>query len=397
MRRVSLRVRTAITFAVASAAITATALVAVAAVTQSPLMIQLVADGSQDTGSAPPAFPSMSGAGATTGGPAGATGDPPPADLVENIAEQFAARQWTVSAAAVGIAALLAGAVGWAAAGAALRPLNQMMRRAETIDADTLDARIGLDGPNDELTRLALAFDELLGRLEESFAAQVRFVAFASHELRTPLAVQRALLEIGLDDPSPEDRERVRDQLLEQNRHNETMVSGLLSLAQSQGAALESSEFDLSDVVREELDAAAPAIAAASLRLNQRLAPLIVTGDAALARTLIRNLIHNGVAHNRRGGLLQVEALVGERALEIANDGDPVPLDAVERILQPFERVADAPSNEEDHHGLGLTIISTIARRHGWKVILDPRDAGGLTTRLQLQNGQHRRDVRPAP
>lgn len=388
MKRVSIRMRTAITFAVASAAITSVALIAAAAVMQSPLVVSLVAEDldSMPTGVAP--SPVSSPTSVETSGPTGPSDTLAPGGPSESfaqVAEHFAARQWTVSAAAVVMAALLAGAVGWAAAGAALRPLNRMTRRAETIDADNLHARIAWEGPSDELMRLSLSFDQLLERLEESFAAQARFVAFASHELRTPLAVQRALVEIGLDDPSPEEREQVREQLLVHNRQSEMMVAGLLSLAQSQGSALEKSTFDLSEIVQREIDSAVPAIEAASLMLERDLAPMEVLADQALTRTMIRNLIQNAVTHNRHNGKLRIVIPPEDDALEISNDGGQVPAEAIERILQPFVRIDETSANREDHHGLGLAIISTIARRHGWTINLSPRDEGGLTIRVQIE------------
>ncbi len=74
---------------------------------------------------------------------------------------------------------------GWLVAGRALRPISRITATARSISERTLDARIALEGPRDELRELADTFDSMLGRLENAFESQRRFVANASHELRT--------------------------------------------------------------------------------------------------------------------------------------------------------------------------------------------------------------------
>ncbi|MDP6287282.1 MAG: HAMP domain-containing sensor histidine kinase, partial [Acidimicrobiales bacterium] len=97
--------------------------------------------------------------------------------------------------------------VGWYVAGLVLRPIGRISAVAREITATDLSRRIDLGGPSDELRDLADTFDEMLGRLDESFEGQRRFVAEASHELRNPLAVLRTNLDVVMADPdaSPED------------------------------------------------------------------------------------------------------------------------------------------------------------------------------------------------
>ena len=105
------------------------------------------------------------------------------------------------SGIALAIMGLLSLWLGWVIAGRALRPLRTITNTARQISASNLHKRLALDGPNDELTQLGSTFDDLLERLESSFAAQRQFVANASHELRTPLTLERTLLEVALGDP----------------------------------------------------------------------------------------------------------------------------------------------------------------------------------------------------
>ena len=92
-------------------------------------------------------------------------------------------------------------AVGWYVAGLVLRPIGRISAVAREITATDLSRRIDLGGPSDELRDLADTFDEMLGRLDESFEGQRRFVQEASHELRNPLAVLRTNLDVVMADP----------------------------------------------------------------------------------------------------------------------------------------------------------------------------------------------------
>ena len=92
------------------------------------------------------------------------------------------------SAIALAIMAGVSLAVGWLVAGRFLRPLRTITATTREISASNLHERLNLAGPDDELKELADTFDQLLDRLERSFAFERQFVANASHELRTPLA-----------------------------------------------------------------------------------------------------------------------------------------------------------------------------------------------------------------
>ena len=132
-------------------------------------------------------------------------------------------------------------AAGWIVAGRALRPISRITSTARSISERTLDARIALDGPRDELRELADTFDSMLERLEAAFDSQRRFVANASHELRTPLAIVRTELDVTLDDPDA-DRDELRSMALvvrDANERMERLIASLLALASSEAGIVQ--------------------------------------------------------------------------------------------------------------------------------------------------------------
>lgn len=107
-----------------------------------------------------------------------------------------------VSALALAAMAIVSLLLGGLIAGRVLRPLRTITGTARDLSSTTLHRRLALPGPDDELKELGDTFDDLLGRLEQSFDSQRQFVANASHELRTPLTLERALLEAAIANPS---------------------------------------------------------------------------------------------------------------------------------------------------------------------------------------------------
>src|SRR5882724_1261029 len=110
-------------------------------------------------------------------------------------------RIFTLGLVIFGATSVVGVAAAWALSGQALSPISRMTATARRLSERTLDERIALTGPTDEVTELADTFDAMLDRLRSSFDSQRRFVANASHELRTPLTVMRTEVDVALSDP----------------------------------------------------------------------------------------------------------------------------------------------------------------------------------------------------
>ncbi|MER7177372.1 sensor histidine kinase [Streptomyces mesophilus] len=274
------------------------------------------------------------------------------------------------------VMALLAGLLGWWLAGRALRPITAMTESARRISDHNLHERLALTGPDDELHRLADTFDTMLDRLEKAFDSQRRFVANASHELRTPLAVQRTSLEVGLADPLPDGLEEVREDLLAANRDAEKLIAALLLLARSDRGLGATEPVDLGVLARQAAaELAAPAREMSVEVVVTGTAPDVV-GDPVLLRHLLTNLVGNAIRYNHPGG--RVDVTLEGRTLTVANTGPEVPADRVDELFEPFRRLAQDRLAHQSGHGLGLSIVRSIAEAHGARTEATARAGGGL-------------------
>jgi signal transduction histidine kinase len=292
------------------------------------------------------------------------------------------------SGIALAIMAALSIWLGWLVAGRALRPLRTITNAARDISASSLHKRLALAGPDDELTQLAKTFDDLLARLEGAFDAQRRFVANASHELRTPLTLERTLVEVALADPTATvaTLRATCERVLAAGEQQERLIEALLTLSRSQRGLDHREIFDLAAVAADVLAARYPGAKERQLRLDVKLAPTPVAGDARLAERLVANLIDNALRHNHPGGEVEITTMIreGTSVLTVSNTGPVVPPVEIERLLQPFQRLAGERNAGDDGLGLGLSIVHAIAIAHGATLAARARTDGGLAVEVSF-------------
>ncbi|WP_030865512.1 sensor histidine kinase [Streptomyces sp. NRRL F-2747] len=292
----------------------------------------------------------------------------------------------------------------WWMAGRVLRPVGVITETARRLSGENLHERIGLEAPPGELKRLADTFDGMLDRMESLVGAQRRFAANAAHELRTPLAVQRAAAEIGLaGDPPPEKVARIRSKLIGVAESSEHLVESLLLLAVSEEGLETTAAVDLVALTEAELaetetagaagggSAGAGSAGGDGPTVVRGLEPVSVVGDRALLGHLVRNLLANAVRHNRPGGRITVKTSA-DGVLTVSNTGPVIDPADVPRLLEPFRRRAERQHTAGEGAGLGLSIVASIARAHGAKLVVRANrgPGGGLTVRVRLP-------VTPAP
>lgn len=290
-----------------------------------------------------------------------------------------------------GIIVIIGATGGYLLAKQALRPIAKLTKTAQQLSTETLDQRINLGGPDDELRELADTFDEMLARLDAAFDSQRLFVANASHELRTPLSVIRTELEVTLGDPDADVAElrRMGEVVEVAAERAQRLVTSLLALARLQAVGageLEVSEpVDLAAAVPGVLDAVSSEVAAKELTIETEVEPAPTEGDPRLLERMTGNLVENAIRHNVPNGWLRVSTgATGERVwLHVANGGAVIAPADIERLFEPFRRGGRVRTASRGA-GLGLAIVRLIVEAHHGTVRAAAPPFGGLAIRIEL-------------
>ena len=288
---------------------------------------------------------------------------------------------------AIPLALLLSIIAGFLLARRSLAPLDAIVTQTATITAASLDERLPVVNPHDELGRLAQIINDLLGRVGEAFRTQRQFVADASHELRTPIAIIRGEADVTLrraERPAQEYREALGVIHGESVRLSR-IVDDLFLLARVD-AGSQSSRGDMSrrepvevadlvaDAVRSVRTLADPQ--GVALRIENEAGAVQVPGDAMLLRRLLLNLLDNALKHAPPGSTVTVRQRRrdGHLVLQVTDEGPGIPPPQRKRVFERFVHGVhvspDAAASGGSGAGLGLAIAQAIAQAHGGGVTL---------------------------
>ena len=304
-------------------------------------------------------------------------------------------------------------------AGRVLAPIAHITGVAREIQARELSRRIELDGPDDELKRLADTFDSMLARLDLAFASQRRFVADASHELRTPLAIIKANLDLALTDSQATDESRATAAAVIKRAIDRMarLTDDLLALARLDAPASGREPVPLGGAARGRTRGVRGGRSRTGGRASRRRSSPAgssrATGTCSSGRSRTCSTTRSGSRRRDR-------ACGSRTARSTAGPGSPSPTTAPgsppadqEWIFDRFWRADDARSRPGGGSGLGLAIVRQIAEAHRGAVDVhsepgagatfvvwlprtgDPGDAPGIDpTRLGLEAAAGQADVR---
>jgi heavy metal sensor kinase len=287
-----------------------------------------------------------------------------------------AIEQWhtLLKACLIGIplALLFAVAGGWWLGRHGLRPLIGMAAEAHAITAQTLDTRLTVPPSTTELTQLAGSFNRVLDRLGSALSTQRRFMADASHEIRTPVSIMRTAADVTLSQPGRDEAE-YREALVaiaQQTKRLTRLVDDMLVLARADGGGypMVMTTVDLAAVVNECVRELGARAEDKGITVHTSLEPLTLTGDEALLRRMLSNLVGNALAYTSEGGAVEISlARAGGRLmLSVADTGPGIPAEDRERVFERFVRLD--PARAAGGAGLGLAIARWVAEAHGGTV-----------------------------
>jgi heavy metal sensor kinase len=283
----------------------------------------------------------------------------------------------------------LTGLLGWALAGRAIQPVNDVAQAAQKITGSNLSLQIPLRGAGDELDNLIGSFNRMTTRLEDSFEQIRRFSTDVSHELRTPLTAIRGQLEVALF--TAQTAEQYRDAMvnaLEDVEQLSSIVRALLLLSQAESGqlVLQKTTLDLGEVAEDVVDQFQIPAEEKHVRLTARIEPgVVIVADRTQIERLFSNLLSNAIKYTPASGTVQVRVRRDEKnwgRIEIEDTGVGIPEENLPHIFDRFYRVRNAETNLIQGLGLGLSFVAWIVKAHGGRI--DVTSTVGAGTRFTI-------------
>lgn len=281
----------------------------------------------------------------------------------------------------------------------ALTPLHDLSTKIGKIQAQNLSESLEIPDSNDEISQLTASFNKMLSRLDDAFTAQKQFSASAAHELRTPLAVMQTNLEVFTrkKTPSTEEYQEIFSLIQEQTGRLSHLAEILLDMTGIQ--TVERSEtISLAELTEEVFCDLASVAEQKQIELIQRDGDCTITGSYLLLYRAVYNLVENAIKYNHPSGKVTVTLHPGKVILdassqphpadcafiEISDTGIGISPEYQEKIFAPFFRVDKSRSRAMGGAGLGLALVTEIARQHGGQVKVLESNEKGSTIALML-------------
>ena len=271
-----------------------------------------------------------------------------------------------------------------------LLPLKRLAESIERTGATRLEERVPVSGWPDELQPLAVSFNKMLGRLEDSFTRLAQFSADLAHELRTPIAVLRGEAEGALTKPRTLEQYReVIESSLEEMQRLSAMIDNLLFLARAETiGSIKRQFFDgraAIEQVREFYEALSQE---QGVELNTEGEGQVYAEPVLFRRALV-NLITNALRFTPSGGRITVSLQHRDGASEIAvaDTGCGISPQHLPNVFDRFFR-GDAPRSSQGS-GLGLSIVKSIMLIHDGDVSVQSDVGRGTVVTLKFPDRKH--------
>jgi signal transduction histidine kinase len=276
-----------------------------------------------------------------------------------------------------------------------LRPLTRMAAEIDAIEPrGELPAGLAatVDAPGDEVARVADAFDNLLGRIDEAIASQRRFISDASHELRTPLTVARGHLELVGQIGDPDADRSIRLALEELDRIR-SIVEELLLLARlDEGLPMAAEPVEV-DLLLREAAVRGMVLGRGDVMVE---APdgLTAVADPDRLLQVVSNLIGNAVRHGGDGVMVTLAARPlpgGVVEIDVADTGPGIPAADLPHLFDRFFRGSAARQGVPGGAGLGLAIVASLVEAMGGSVSVASTEGAGTTFSIRLAGADSER------
>jgi two-component system heavy metal sensor histidine kinase CusS len=288
----------------------------------------------------------------------------------------------------LGVALIVCAVVGYWIAHRGIRPIDAITETARRIRPTNLGERMALDGLPAELLTLAATFNQMLDRLEQSFARLTRFSADIAHELRTPVYSLRGEVEVALSKPrSSEEYREILSSNLEECGRLARLIDRMLFLARAENPQTQITRdpCDLEPELATVCEFYGLAATEAGVRLTAAVEGKVLADlDRPLFQRAVGNLVANALAHTPPGGSVTLTATADDTSarVEVVDTGSGISADHLPHVFDRFYRADPTRSSNNCGVGLGLAIVRSIVELHGGRV--DIASEAGHGTRATL-------------
>jgi len=258
-----------------------------------------------------------------------------------------------------------------------LKPLQLLTSEINQRSGNRLDL-ISSNNDYSEIATIKNALNQLLSRLKETLAREQRITSDAAHELRTPLAAIRLHTELAKNAKDTNQKNESLEQVLVGVDRTTHLVDQLLALARLEPDALaqEFIEVNLADLIIEESALLSPLALKKDLDISFiEKESLLIKGNEASLRLLIRNLLTNAISYTPEAGKITINlaSKLKKTILTIEDSGPGISASDRQRVLERFYRTEN---HETPGCGIGLSIVDRVVKIHGGKLNLLSADSG---------------------
>ncbi len=269
-----------------------------------------------------------------------------------------------------------------------LRPLRQITESIQQINIQQLNEQVNTGQWPREISLLANAFDQMLARLDQSFARLSQFSADLAHELRTPVNNLMGTAEVALSrERSPEEYREILESNIEECRRIARMIDELLFLARAENPKTEinpaffpiAKEFE---VITEFYDMLA---SEQQVSLTYQATQIELYADPNLLRRVLSNLISNALRYTKAQGNITLSAKVLEGdaiSIMVTDSGEGIDPSLLPHIFDRFFRADKSRHHDKQGSGLGLAIVKSIMDLHAGKVLITSQPHQGTQVEL---------------
>ena len=278
---------------------------------------------------------------------------------------------------------------GWIITKRAFKPIREITRISEEIQADAdLSRRIPVGDTQDEIYELSESINEMFDKLEGDMEREKQFSSDVSHELRTPLAIIQAQSEYAMD--NPEEAARAAETINKQAKRMSSLVSKLLMLSRSDAGRLnlDMEKVDFTEVATDIAEQQQMIVEDYDITIETDIDKDIkIIADEGMLIRIILNLIDNAVKYGKNpGGTIKL-SLKKEKncaVCRITDDGPGISKEDQDKIWQRFYQV-DGAREDGASSGLGLSMVMSLTKAMKGTVKLESELGKGSTFELRFK------------